>query len=116
MKLENKRFRCMFLEYVENVKGYRVFDLERSKLPEQGTVIHVTKDSDEAVVPHPVERQPVMDELMEAVQKPVADVKMDVVERFPSAVAPTGTPCSDRTETGRVPLTAPSFPGRPFGV
>ncbi|KAG2905207.1 hypothetical protein PC114_g11610 [Phytophthora cactorum] len=70
MKLENKRFRCMFLEYVENVKGYRVFDLERSKLPEQGTVIHVTKDSDEAVVPHPVERQPVMDELMEALLPP----------------------------------------------
>ncbi|KAG3115761.1 hypothetical protein PI125_g5246 [Phytophthora idaei] len=32
VKQEPKSFRCMFLGYVENVKGYRVFDLERSKV------------------------------------------------------------------------------------
>ncbi|GMF45584.1 unnamed protein product [Phytophthora fragariaefolia] len=30
--LEPKSFRCMFLGYADNAKGYRVFDLERSKI------------------------------------------------------------------------------------
>uniref|UniRef100_A0AAV1TNS9 Retroviral polymerase SH3-like domain-containing protein n=1 Tax=Peronospora matthiolae TaxID=2874970 RepID=A0AAV1TNS9_9STRA len=31
-KLEPKSYRCMFLGYAENTKGYRVFNLERSKV------------------------------------------------------------------------------------
>lgn len=31
-KLESKSFKCMFLGYAENVKGYRVFDLENAKI------------------------------------------------------------------------------------
>ncbi|CEG46980.1 polyprotein [Plasmopara halstedii] len=31
-KLEPKSFKCMFLGYAENVKGYRVFDLEDAKI------------------------------------------------------------------------------------
>lgn len=31
-KLEPKRFRCMFLGYAKNVKGYRLFDMETSEV------------------------------------------------------------------------------------
>ena len=31
-KLEPKLFRCMFLGYADNVNGYRLFDLDASKI------------------------------------------------------------------------------------
>ena len=99
-KLETKSFKCMFLGYAENVKGYRVFDLENAKVkvtrsmklderevggiydtqvlnPE--AVVHVTKDSDEIQIYHQEDRQPDLDEPMEDVEDPIADVEMDDV-------------------------------------
>ena len=89
----------MFLGYAKNVKGYRVFDLEmpRSKLrsmklderevrgiyntqvlnPEE--VVHVKKGSDEMQIQHQEDRQPDLDEPMEDVEDPIADVEMDDV-------------------------------------
>ncbi|OWY95087.1 polyprotein [Phytophthora megakarya] len=100
-KLEPKSFRCMFLGYAENVKGYRVYDLDASKImvsysvqlderelngiydthvPKQGTVTNVTKDSDVAVVPVQEVQQSVPDEPMEEVEEPMQDIVMDEVE------------------------------------
>ncbi|KAE8957484.1 hypothetical protein PR002_g31158 [Phytophthora rubi] len=100
-KLEPKSFRCMFLGYAENVKGYRVFDLDASKvkvtrsvklgerevdgiyetLPARnGTVIHVTEDAHDAVTPASVERQPAVEEPMEGVEDDAPDVSMESVE------------------------------------
>ncbi|KAE8955150.1 hypothetical protein PR002_g31866 [Phytophthora rubi] len=93
-KLEPKSFRCMFLGYAENVKGYRVFDLDASKvkvtryvklderevdgiyetLPARnGKVIHVSEDAHDAVTPAPVERQPAVEEPMEGVENDAPD-------------------------------------------
>ncbi|KAE9073838.1 hypothetical protein PF007_g25651 [Phytophthora fragariae] len=100
-KLEPKSFRCIFLGYAENVKGYRVFDLGASKvkvtrsvkLDERevdgiyetlpagtGTVIHVSEDAHDAVTPAPVERQPAVEEPMEGVENDAPDVNMASVE------------------------------------
>ncbi|KAE9023480.1 hypothetical protein PR003_g13857 [Phytophthora rubi] len=100
-KLEPKSFGCMFLGYAENVKGYRVFDLDASKVkvtgsvkleerevdgiydtlpPRNGTVIHVSDDVHDAVTPAPVERQSVMEEPMEGVENDAPDVNMESVE------------------------------------
>ncbi|KAE9184919.1 hypothetical protein PF002_g26302 [Phytophthora fragariae] len=100
-KLEPKSFRCMFLGYAENVKGYRVFDLDASKvkvacsvklderevdgiyetLPARnGTVIHVSEDAHDAVTPAPVERQPAVEEPMEGIENDAPDVSMESVE------------------------------------
>ncbi|GMF32517.1 unnamed protein product [Phytophthora fragariaefolia] len=78
-KLEPKIIRCMFLGYAENVKRYRVFDLDTSKVKmvcsvkldkcevdgvyetqpvRNGTVVHVSEDAHDVVVPASVERQP----------------------------------------------------------
>ncbi|KAE9022403.1 Retrovirus-related Pol polyprotein from transposon TNT 1-94 [Phytophthora fragariae] len=91
----------MFLGYAENVKGYRVFDLDASKVkvtgsvkleerevdgiydtlpPRNGTVIHVSDDAHDAVTPAPVERQSVMEEPMEGVENDAPDVNMESVE------------------------------------
>ncbi|OWZ08727.1 polyprotein [Phytophthora megakarya] len=91
-KLEPKNFRCMFLGYAENVKRYRVYDLDASKImvsrsvqlderevngiydthvPKPGTVTYVTKDSDVAVVPVQEVQQLIPDEPMEEVEEPV---------------------------------------------
>ncbi|OWZ20060.1 polyprotein [Phytophthora megakarya] len=100
-KLEAKRFRCLLLGYAENAKGYRVYDLDASKvkvsrsvkldegevggiydLPSpqlQGTVVHVTKDGDEATVPE-MERPPTVDEPTETAEEPIVDVDIDDVE------------------------------------
>ncbi|OWZ03766.1 polyprotein [Phytophthora megakarya] len=56
-KLEPKSFKCMFLGYAEDSKGYRVYDLESVKLDERevngiydtttaevSTIIYATKD------------------------------------------------------------------------
>ncbi|POM63711.1 Polyprotein [Phytophthora palmivora] len=101
-KLKTKRFRCMFLGYVDNAKGYRVYDLEASKVKisrsvklherkvggiygspssqHHGTVIHVTKDGDEGTVPVDEEQQSAADEPMKAAEEPILDVEMDDVE------------------------------------
>ncbi|POM70894.1 Integrase catalytic core protein [Phytophthora palmivora] len=98
-KLESK---SLFLGYTENAKGYRVYDLEASKITvsrsvklgeremggiydtpssqHHGTVIHVTKDGDEGTVPVDEERQSVADEPMEAAEEPSLDVEMNDVE------------------------------------
>ncbi|KAE9000882.1 hypothetical protein PF011_g13989 [Phytophthora fragariae] len=78
-KLEPKSLRCMFLGYAENVKGYRVFDLDASKV-KNGTVIHVSEDAHDAVTPAPVERQPAVEEPMEGVENDAPDVSMESVE------------------------------------
>ncbi|POM67185.1 Integrase catalytic core protein [Phytophthora palmivora] len=99
-KLESKSFRCMFLGYAENAKGYRVYDLEASKakvsrsveLDERevggiydtpssqhhGAVIHVTKDGDEGTVPVDEEHQSAADERMDVAE--ILDVEMGDVE------------------------------------
>ncbi|CEG48823.1 polyprotein [Plasmopara halstedii] len=89
-------FKCMFLGCAENVKGYRVFDLENAKIRVNRSVklderevggiydaqevkpkriIQVMKGGDEVKVQHQVDRQPVLDEPMGAVEETVADVK-----------------------------------------
>ncbi|GMF37248.1 unnamed protein product [Phytophthora fragariaefolia] len=70
-KLEPKSFRCMFLGYADNVKRYRMFDLERSKIMVSRSA------SDEAVIPVPLERPPVPDEPMEMADEPIQDIEMD---------------------------------------
>ncbi|KAJ8575963.1 hypothetical protein ON010_g3254 [Phytophthora cinnamomi] len=100
-KLEPKSFRCVFLGYVENAKGYRVYDMDASKdkvsrsaklderevggiyathSPQHGMVIHVTKDGDAPTVQVETDRQPVEDEPMEAVEEPAQDVEMNETE------------------------------------
>ncbi|GMG18092.1 unnamed protein product [Phytophthora fragariaefolia] len=100
-KLEPKSFRCMFLGYAENVKGYRVFDLDASKVKvvrsvklderevdsiyetqpvRNGTVVHLSKDAHDVVVPAPVERQPVVEEPMEGVENDAPDEPMESTE------------------------------------
>ena len=86
-KLEPKSFRCMFLGHAENTKGYRVFDLERSKVviacylrldereargiydtmvSEKEPVVWHIWDTDEAMIP--MVRQSDRDETMEDVE------------------------------------------------
>ena len=100
-KLEPISFKCMFLGYAEKVKSSSVFDLDNAKVkvtrlmklderevsgiydtqvlnPE--AVVHVTKDSDEIQIQHHEDRQPDLDEPMEYVEDPVADVEMYDVE------------------------------------
>jgi hypothetical protein len=100
-KLEPKRFKCMLLRYIENVKGYRVFDLDASKVKvvrsvklderevdgiyetqsvQNGTVVHVSDDAHDGVIPAPVERQPVVEEPMEGVENDAPDEPMETVE------------------------------------
>lgn len=100
-KLESKSFRCMFLGYAENVKGYRLFDLDDAKVKmsrsvkldkrevggiydtqssQLGTVIQMTTERDDGVVPIPEEFQPIENETMEPAEETVPDVDMDEVE------------------------------------
>ncbi|CEG45073.1 polyprotein [Plasmopara halstedii] len=113
--LEPKSFKCMFLGYAENFKSYRVFDLENAKIkvtrsvklderevggiydtqevkPER--IIQEMKDGDEIKVQHQVDRQPVLDDPIEAVEEPVADVKMEDDEE--STEGSEGPPTSKR--------------------
>ncbi|KAE9212787.1 hypothetical protein PF004_g15532 [Phytophthora fragariae] len=101
-KLEPKSFKCMFLGYAENSKGYRVYDLESNKVKvtrsvklderevdgiydsaptENTTVIHSTEDLDE-VVQYEQEQQPAADEPMGSVEENhVEDTKMPEAEQ-----------------------------------
>ncbi|GMF50845.1 unnamed protein product [Phytophthora fragariaefolia] len=100
-KLEPKSFRCMFLGYVENVKGFRVLDLDTSKIKmirfvklderEVGgiyetqpvrnrTVVHVSEGAHDVVVPAPVECQPAVGEPMEGVENDAPDEPMESTE------------------------------------
>uniref|UniRef100_A0AAV1UAY2 Retroviral polymerase SH3-like domain-containing protein n=1 Tax=Peronospora matthiolae TaxID=2874970 RepID=A0AAV1UAY2_9STRA len=101
-KLEPKSFRCLLLGYSENVKGYRVYDLDASKikvcrsvklderevggiyvtLPAQiETVIHVSTDADDEVTLAPLERQPVEAKPMEGVANDAPDIEMETCNR-----------------------------------
>ncbi|CEG38559.1 FOG: Transposon-encoded proteins with TYA, reverse transcriptase, integrase domains in various combinations [Plasmopara halstedii] len=122
-ELEHKNFKFMFLGYAENVKGYRVFDLENAKVkvtrsvklyerevdgicdtqevkPERTT--QAVKDGDEVKVQHQVNRQPVLDDPMEAVEVPVADVEMDDMVHAPGIdvqrLMPSESPVQKRLE------------------
>uniref|UniRef100_A0AAV1UWU0 Integrase catalytic domain-containing protein n=1 Tax=Peronospora matthiolae TaxID=2874970 RepID=A0AAV1UWU0_9STRA len=107
-KLARTSFKCMLLGYAEKVKGYRVFDLENAKIKvtrsmqlderEVGgiydtqvlnteAVVHVTKDSEEIQIQHQEDRQPDLDEPMEVVEDPFADVEMDDVNSTSSVSA-----------------------------
>ncbi|OWY90647.1 Transposon Polyprotein integrase, partial [Phytophthora megakarya] len=98
-KLEPKSFKCMFLGYAEDSKGYRVYDLESNKVKvsrsvklderevngiydtttaEDSTISYVTKDVEGSALPERTE-QPAADELMDSVgEEAVEDVEMQV--------------------------------------
>ncbi|OWZ04219.1 Integrase, catalytic core protein [Phytophthora megakarya] len=98
-KLEAKSFKCMFLGYAEDSKGYRVYDLESNKVnvsrseklderqvngiyntttAEDSTIIYVTKDVEGSALPQRME-QPAADEPMDSVgEEAVEDVEMQV--------------------------------------
>ena len=123
-KLESKSFKCMFLGYAENVKGYRVYDLEAGKIKvsrsvklderevdgiydtqviEPNTVIQVTKDVDENNIQQSKTDQPILDEPMEAVEDNVADIEMDNVADTPS-IAVRQLPAPERPVYNRLEL------------
>ncbi|KAE9219741.1 hypothetical protein PF004_g13526 [Phytophthora fragariae] len=101
-KLELMSFKCMFLGYIENSKGYRVYDLESNKVKvtrsiklderevdgiydssptESTTAIHSTEDVDE-VVQLEQEQQPAADEPMGSVEEDhVEDTEMPEAEQ-----------------------------------
>lgn len=120
-KLEPKSFRCTFLGYAENDKGYRVYDLEASKVkvsrsvklderevggiydtltPASETVVHVTRDDNEPVVLTEVERSPVQDEPMEEAEEFIQDVDMDEVEPEINGTLPQLPPAEEPRSTG----------------
>ncbi|GMF16735.1 unnamed protein product [Phytophthora lilii] len=130
-KLVPKSFRCMFLGYAEYVKGYRVFDLECSKVkvarsvrlderevngiydtntPERGTVIHVTKDSDAGTISVHKSRQPVEDEPMEAVEEPGIDVDMEEAVPEQEGSFPELPPSPEPLTSGLKLTTRPAEP------
>lgn len=97
-KLDAKSFKRIFLGYADNVKGYRVFDLDNQtikvsrsvKLDEREvegiyetersdpkTIIHVIKDNDAASMPDTSNRPVVTEEPMEDVEEPTEDVEME---------------------------------------
>uniref|UniRef100_A0AAV1TLZ0 Polyprotein n=1 Tax=Peronospora matthiolae TaxID=2874970 RepID=A0AAV1TLZ0_9STRA len=120
-KLEPKSFRCLLLGYPENVKGYRVYDLDASKvkvsrsvklderevdgiydtLPAQiETVIHVSTDADDEVTLAPVELQPVEAKPMEGVENDAPDVEMESMQPIQDAIPPLLMPQERSAPTG----------------
>uniref|UniRef100_A0AAV1U8P3 Retroviral polymerase SH3-like domain-containing protein n=1 Tax=Peronospora matthiolae TaxID=2874970 RepID=A0AAV1U8P3_9STRA len=120
-KLKPKIFRCLLLGYPENVKGYRVYDLDASKvkvsrsvklderevdgiydtLPAQiKTVIHVSTDADDKVTLAPVEIQPVEAEPMEGVENDAPDVEMESMLPIQDAIPPLLMPQERSAPTG----------------
>ncbi|OWZ02293.1 polyprotein [Phytophthora megakarya] len=101
-KLEAKSFKCMFLGYAEDSKGYRVYDLESNKVKvsrsvklderevngiydtttaEDSTIIYVTKDVEGSALPERTE-EPAADEPMDSVgEEAVEHVEMQVDHR-----------------------------------
>ncbi|OWY92427.1 LOW QUALITY PROTEIN: hypothetical protein PHMEG_00038582, partial [Phytophthora megakarya] len=98
-KLEAKSFKCMFLGYAEDSKGYRVYDLESNKVKvsrsvklderqvngiydtttaEDSTITYVTKDVEGSALPERTE-QPAADEPMDSVgEEAIEDVEMQM--------------------------------------
>lgn len=64
--------------------------------------VQVIKDNDEVKVQHQVDRQPVMEDPMEAAEEPVADVEGNDIERAPSVdvhhLMPSDRPIENRLE------------------
>ncbi|POM74042.1 Integrase catalytic core protein [Phytophthora palmivora] len=130
-KLESKSFRCMFLGYANNAKGYHVYDLEASKVKisrsvklddrkvgriydspssqHHGTVIHVTKDGDEGTVPVDEEQQSAAEKPMEAAEKPILDVEMDDVEPEMNVEEVMQLPPPERSGSTGLELTPPKY-------
>ncbi|CAI5726240.1 unnamed protein product [Peronospora farinosa] len=103
-KLEPKKYKCMFLGYGDNTKGYRVYDLElnkvkmsrsvklderevngiyRTSMTEKTEVINVIEDIDEVAQPENEKESPVEDEPMESTADPFEDVEMQEDEHEP---------------------------------
>ncbi|CEG45003.1 polyprotein [Plasmopara halstedii] len=102
-KLEPNGFKCMIFVNAENVKGYRVFDLEITKIYVTRSVkLDEHEDGDEVKVKHQVDRQPVSDDPMKAVEKPAAVVEMDDMDHAPSINVqrqmPSESPVQNRLE------------------
>ncbi|GMF15552.1 unnamed protein product [Phytophthora fragariaefolia] len=108
-KLEPKCYRYMFIGYAENVKGYRIFDLDAFKVKvvlsvnlderevdgiyeiqpaRSGNVIHVNGDTHDTVMPDTEGRQPTMEELIKGVENDAPDVNMERVEPEDNPVQP----------------------------
>ncbi|RQM13328.1 hypothetical protein DD237_003846 [Peronospora effusa] len=97
-KLEPKSFKCMFLGYGDNTKGYRVYDLELNKVKMSRSVklderevnkrlevINVIKDIEEVTQPENEKEYFVEDEPMESTADPFNDVEMQEDEHDPMA-------------------------------
>uniref|UniRef100_A0AAV1UDV4 Integrase catalytic domain-containing protein n=1 Tax=Peronospora matthiolae TaxID=2874970 RepID=A0AAV1UDV4_9STRA len=85
-KLEPKSYRCMFLGYAENTKGYRLDEREvegiyDTVVPDKVLVVKYNRDTDKAVIP--VARPYDGDEMMEDVEASAPDVEMDEIELAP---------------------------------
>lgn len=100
-KLEAKSFKCIFLGYPNNTKGYRVYDMESGKVKvarslqlderkilgiydtnfnRSHTIIKVTKDDDAAILPEHSQQEPIEDETMNPPEASVEDVEMHEAE------------------------------------
>ena len=120
-KIEPKSFRWLLLGYPENVKGYRVFGLYASKLKvsrfvkldkrnvdgiydtqsaQNGTVIRVTTDADEAFTLAPMESKPVVEEPIEGVDNGAVDVEMESMQPVEDAILPLLMPGGRSAPTG----------------
>uniref|UniRef100_A0AAV1T2C8 Uncharacterized protein n=1 Tax=Peronospora matthiolae TaxID=2874970 RepID=A0AAV1T2C8_9STRA len=83
-------------------------------------VVHVTKDSDEIQIQHQKDGQPDLDEPMEDVEDPVADVEMDDVDSTSSVSAqqlmPPDRHVEDTMQLAKVSSTASNAARRSFSV
>ncbi|KAG2849693.1 hypothetical protein PC113_g17343 [Phytophthora cactorum] len=121
-KLEPKSFKCMFLGYAENSKGYRVYDLESNKVkvtrslklderevngiydavPTNNTTVIQTTEDEEEVMHLEHEEQPVVDEPMGPVGEAHAnDSDMNDVDQD----EPTGHEMAEYKRTSRPALS-----------
>ncbi|CAI5730574.1 unnamed protein product [Peronospora farinosa] len=104
-KLEPKSFKCLFLGYGVNTKGYRVYNLDLNKvkisrsvklderevngiyststMTENTEVINVIKDIEEVAQPENEKEHPVEDEPMESTADPFEVVEMQEDEHEP---------------------------------
>uniref|UniRef100_A0AAV1VJJ4 Integrase catalytic domain-containing protein n=1 Tax=Peronospora matthiolae TaxID=2874970 RepID=A0AAV1VJJ4_9STRA len=98
-KLEPKSFRCLLLGYPENVKGYRVYDLDASKVKVSRSV-KLDEHADDEVTLAPVELQPVEAEPMEGVENDAPDVEMESMQPIQDAIPPLLMPQERSASTG----------------